>query len=176
MKRLAVTVLALTVASMSAACDDDDNPTGPDDSVTFTAQLSPANEVPPITSVEATGSGNVTIRFDLSRDGAGTITAATANFTVNLTGFPSTTAINIAHIHGPAAAGATGPIVVDTGLAAGQVTLTNGVGAFTRDGIAVLPASLSAVQDMLNNPANYYFNVHSAMHGSGVVRGPLVRQ
>src|SRR6186997_1534381 len=110
MKRLAVAPLALTVAILGVACDDN-NPTTPDNSVTLTAQLLPANEVPPVTDAEASGSGNVTIRFDVTRDSSGTITAATANFTVNLTGFPGTTAINIAHIHGPAPAGQTGPIV-----------------------------------------------------------------
>jgi hypothetical protein len=176
MKRLAVALLALTVAFVSAACDDD-NPTTPDNSVTFTAQLSPANEVPPVTDAEATGSGTVTIRIDLTRDSAGTITAATANFTVNLTGFPGTTQIILAHIHGPASPGSTAGVKIDTGITAGQITLTNGAASFTRNGIPVTaPVLTTELPDMIANPSSYYFNVHSQLHGSGVVRGTLAKQ
>src|SRR6186713_2373544 len=172
MKRLAVAPLALTVAILGVACDDN-NPTTPDNSVTLTAQLLPANEVPPVTDAEASGSGTVTIRFDVTRDSAGAITAATANFTVNLTGFPGTTQIILAHIHGPGAAGTTAPVKIDTGITAGQITLTGGAASFTRNGITGAPAD---VTDMINNPASYYFNVHSQLHGQGVIRGQLVRQ
>jgi len=174
MKRLAAALLALTMAFVGVACDDDNPPTSPDNSVTLTAQLSPANEVPPVTDAEASGSGNVTIRFDVTRDSGGTITAATVNFTVNLTGFPGTTQIILAHIHGPAAAGATAPVKIDTGITTGQITLTGGAASFTRT--APGPITPADVTDMINNPSSYYFNVHSQLHGSGVIRGPLVRQ
>src|SRR2546427_3414004 len=55
----------------------------------FKAELKSANEVPPITDAEATCTGNATVTF----------TATTAKFDVVISGCPTTTAINIGHIH-----------------------------------------------------------------------------
>jgi hypothetical protein len=168
MKPLFALVAALVLV---AGCSDSDTAPADDNRPRFTASLLPSNEVPPITSTEQTGSGSVVVHLNLTRDSAGAITAATADFEVELSGFPATTAITIAHIH-TGAAGANGGIVVNTGLAAGEVTLTNGVGRFTKTGISVTAANAQAI---LNNPAGYYFNVHSSAHPGGVVRGQLVR-
>ena len=172
-KFLALAAVSL-VALMGAACgDDDDNgPTPLPTRITFTSVLSPANEVPAITGAEATGSGNATIAFNLTRDSAQAITAATADFSVTLAGFPATTAINAAHIH-TGVAGATSGVLVDTGLTAGIVTLTNGAGSFTQNGRAL---QADVAQNIINNPAGFYFNVHSSANPGGVVRGQLVRQ
>jgi hypothetical protein len=167
---IGISVLALVLAA-SAACDD--SPTEPgDETIRFTAQLSPANEVPPVTNVEASGSGTATIDFDIDRNSGGTITSATAKFQVTLAGFPAPTPLTVAHIHG-GASGATGGIIVDTGLAAGEVNLTNGTGGFTKEAITV---SATVAQDIINNPGNFYFNVHSVLNPGGMVRGQLVRQ
>ncbi|HEX5217811.1 MAG TPA: CHRD domain-containing protein [Vicinamibacterales bacterium] len=164
--------LALTVAACGAACGDD-SPTSPDDTVTFTAQLLPANETPPVTNAESSGSGSATIRFNLTRNTAGAVTAATANFQVSLTGFPDNTSLTMAHIHNNVA-GQAGPIVIDTGLTPGQVSLGSGAGNFARDGIPV--ADLALVQNIITNPSQYYFNVHSSTNSGGMARGQLVKQ
>lgn len=170
MKRFAF-VVALSLLTIVAACDD--SPTNPSNNVpTFTMTLTTANEVPPITGVEASGSGNVTIRLNITRDAANTITAATVDFAVTMTGFPATTAINVAHIH-EGAAGATGPIRVNTGLAAGEVTLVGGAGSFTKNAVNV--TDLSVIQRILDNPSAFYFNVHSTLNPGGVIRAQLVR-
>ena len=171
MKRLAALALAVTVAAFGAACDDD-SPTTPTESVTFTAQLSPANEVPPVANAEASGSGTVSIQLDLVRNAAGTITNATATFQVALTGFPANTPLVGAHIHS-GNAGVNGPVEVNTGLTSGQVTLSAGAGNFSRPGIAV---SVEDAQNMLNTPSAFYFNVHTVLSPDGVARGQLVRQ
>jgi hypothetical protein len=94
-------------------------------------------------------------------------------FVVNLSGFPAGTPINIAHIH-EAPAGTTGSVRVATTLAAGQVVLSStGTGSFT----SVAPGQDAALlQAIINNPAGYYFNAHSTLNPTGVVRGQLVRQ
>ena len=79
--------------------------------------------------------------------------------------------IILAHIH-TGAAGIAGPVIVNTGIAQGQVGLTNGVGSFTVNGISVTAANAQAI---INNPAGHYFNVHSQAFTGGVVRGQLVR-
>lgn len=172
MKRLAVVAVALALSS--AACSKSSTapsttPTKP----TFTAELRASNEVPPITNAESGGTGNATITFDVTRDGAGNVSGGTATFVVNLSGFPPGTPLNIAHIH-QAPAGTNGSIVFNTALAAGEVT-TNATGSasFTKAGVA--PADPAIVNVIINNPAGFYFNVHSTLNPGGVVRGQLVK-
>ena len=168
MKLVKCAVLLLAIASVG--CDD--NPNDPsDEPVTFTATLTSANEVPPVSNAEAGASGTATIRLNVTRDSSQTITAATADFDVTMTGFPAGSTITLAHIH-EAPAGQNGGIVVNTGIASGQVTLNNGAGSFTRNGINVDPA---VAQRIIDNPAAFYFNVHSALNPGGVIRGQLVR-
>jgi hypothetical protein len=167
MKRLSVFAIALSF--VCAACGG----TAVSPSAvrpTFTAVLSPANEVPAITDAESSGSGNVTVTFDTTFSG-GNITAATATFVAQLSGFPPNTPINIAHIH-PGAVGVNGGVLVSTGLTAGELVLQNGSGTFTKGPVTVLP---EVAQQIMNNPAGFYFNVHSTAHPGGVARGQLQR-
>jgi hypothetical protein len=172
MKRLAI----LTVASMIGAVGCGSSTTSPSSSSptkpTFTADLRPANEVPPISNAEQSGSGNATVTLDVTKDAAGNITGGTATFVVNLSGFPAGTPINIAHIH-QAAAGTNGAIVFSTSLAAGEVTLATGSGSFVKAGIP--PPDPAVLQAIINNPAGFYFNVHSTLNPGGVARGQLVK-
>lgn len=171
MNRLIGTAILAAAVALSAACDD--SPTEPDDeTIRFTAQLSPASEVPPVANAEASGSGVATIDLNVDRNSSGAITGATADFQITMTGFPAATPLTVAHIHS-GVSGATGGIIVDTGLAAGQVTLTSGSGGFDRDAVTV---EASVAQDIINNPGNFYFNVHSVLNPGGVARGQLVRQ
>jgi hypothetical protein len=172
MYRIATTALVVALGMFTAGCDDDDNPVSPSNTIRFTASLLPSNEVPPVTGPEASGTGTVTITFNLTRDSSQNITAATADFATALTGFPANTPANLAHIHmNPA--GQNGGIVVDVGLVPGEVVLTNGSGSFTRNGRTVTP---DVAQGIINNPAGFYYNVHSTQNPGGFARGQLVRQ
>lgn len=172
MKRLSIATC--TLALIAAGCSKSNSPSTPTTPTkpTFTADLRASNEVPPITNAESGGTGTATITFDVTRDAANNVTGGTATFVVNLSGFPAGTPINIAHIH-QGAAGTTGGIVFSTSLAAGEVTLATGSGSFTKAGVA--PADPAVIQQIINNPAGYYFNVHSTLNPGGVVRGQLVR-
>jgi hypothetical protein len=167
--RASILLLALVVAGVPACSNS--NSTGASQTATFTAALSPTNEVPAATGSETSGSGNATITLTFQMDSSNNVTSATATFNVSLTGFPSTTVFTMAHIH-QAAAGVAGAIVVNTGLASGQVTLTNGAGSFTETSVSV-PADIA--QSMLSSPSGFYFNVHTVANASGVARGQLVR-
>jgi len=170
MKRLSPIALVLAIAA--AGCSSNSSPTNPSPTnPTFTAALSPANEVPPVTNAESTVSGNASITLVTAKDAAGNITSASATFVVNLTGFPAGSAVNIAHIHEGASTCAC-PVVVNTSLAAGEVTITNGVASFTKSGITVDPA---VAQRILANPSGFYFNVHTTLNAGGVARGTLTR-
>jgi hypothetical protein len=138
----------------------------------FTADLKTSNEVPAIANAEASCSGKGTFTLNTTKDASGTITAANALFETDVTGCPAGTAINIGHIH-KAAAGANGSVVINSGLAAGELTLTAGAGKITK-AAATVDAALAA--DVIANPANYYMNWHSTLNPGGVIRGQLVKQ
>lgn len=172
----------LLVALSLSGCDDD-TPTEPGDPnvVVFTAQLSAANEVPPITNAESTARGDVTITMRVQRDASNNITGSTFDFVVNLNNFPGGSVWQLAHIH-EGAPGIAGPVRVNTGLTpATAVTITNGTVTNHRfTGVPFGPNEradfATHIQQMLVNPNGYYFNVHTALNGSGAVRGPLVIQ
>jgi hypothetical protein len=168
MKRSGLLLLGLCLLG-AAGCDDDS--TAPSSlPIVMTATLSPANEVPPIANAENTGSGAVQITFNVTRDANGAVTAGTVDFHFQLSGFPSSTTISAAHIH-PGSAGTNGGVLVNTGLSS-PVTQTGGVLTFTATGVNVPAATLQAI---VNNPAGYYFNVHSPTNPGGVARGQLNR-
>jgi hypothetical protein len=170
MKRLSPFAVVLALAA--AGCSSNSTPTNPSPTnPTFTATLSPANEVPPITNAESTVNGNASITLVVTRDASQNITAASATFVVNLTGFPAGSAVNIAHIHEGANTCAC-PVVVNTSLAAGEVSISNGVASFTKTGINV---DAAVAQRILSNPAGFYFNVHTTLNPGGVARGQLSR-
>jgi hypothetical protein len=172
MKRL----LTLAAAFLMVTGCGSKTPTSPSNAnqVRFTAALLPSNEVPPITNAEASGNGLATITLNLTRDAGGAITAASADFLVTMNGFPANTTVTAAHIH-PAPAGQNGSALVSLGITPGEFVLVNGLLTFTRTGIT---SNLDAAraQDIINNPANYYFNIHSTVNGGGFARGQLVKQ
>lgn len=173
MKSLALFgLLALSV--VAAACGSNSNtPTTPSPaaSATFTAALRPSSEVPPITGDEANGAGTATLTFNLTRDAAGTVTAATMDATVSVQGFPAGTALTASHIH-PGVIGANGGVYVSLGLAAGEVTFATGSGSFTKRGVALTADEANSI---LANPASYYLNIHTAANPGGAARGQLTR-
>lgn len=165
-------LLAIPACAFLAGCSDNETTAPSTPPVVFSALLSPANEVPAVSGSESTGHGAAQIQFDITRDANGAITSATTTFYFQLAGFPGGTTIVGAHIH-PAPAGMNGPVIISTGLATlNTVTLTNGAGEFTFRGMAADPAF---VQQIINNPSAFYFNVHSPSNPGGFSRGQLVR-
>jgi hypothetical protein len=176
MHRFVPTVaLAALVAVSASACSNKTQTTPTDNNTArFTAPMNAANEVPAIgNAVDANGVGVATITFHLTRDAANNVTAATVDYVVNLSGFPAGTSLTNAHIHIGAAGVGPGNVVVPTTLVGGEVVLTNGSGGFTKNGVN---GDAAVVQNILNNPAGFYFNVHTAANTGGAVRGQLVKQ
>jgi hypothetical protein len=173
MKRFVFSAIALAFVASACTSDSATSPSQP--KPTFSALLKTSNENPPISGAEATGTGNSTMTFDVTRDASGNITAATVTFVVNLSGFPPGTPIRIAHIH-TGAAGVNGAVVIDTGLTPGDglVTLADGSGSFTKTA-TVASTSFNIVNQILANPSAFYFNAHSLVNPGGVVRGQLDR-
>jgi hypothetical protein len=115
---------------------------------TLTARASAANEVPTPGPAGATASATFTI--DTS--------SGQVCYTATASGLPAPAA---AHIH-KGASGVAGPVVVP--LDASKI---NG-GART-----CLTADTALVADIVANPANYYFNVHTPEFSAGAARGQL---
>jgi hypothetical protein len=174
-KRLAVIGTTLVLA---AACGSDGptTPSGNTGPIVFTAQLSAANENPPITNADANARGTVTITFNVPRDSAtGAVTGGgSATFQAQMQGFPSGQVIRNAHIHTGAAA-VNGAILVDTTLTpASPITLdANGTGTLN---LTNSQLTQDWATQIVANPSGYYFNIHSATNPGGAMRGQLVRQ
>jgi len=117
--------------------------------VNYAADLSAAKEVPPN---DAKGTGAVAATFD----------TASKKLTYTITYRGLTGAATAAHFHGPAAEGANAPPVVPipaTGLASpikGEAVLTD-----------AQAADLAA--------GKWYFNVHTAAHAPGELRGQVMK-
>ena len=170
MNRLSLLVVGLSVLAIGCG---DSSPAGPSQATTttstFTVPLSAGNEVPAITNADVSGSGTARIALTVTRDGSGTITSATANFQISVTGFPAGTTVTKAHLHN-GTRGVNAGVFVDTNLASGELTVTNGSGSITKNGINV-PADKAAA--ILNDRAGHYFNVHTALNPDGAIRGQL---
>jgi hypothetical protein len=172
MKRLSVVAFAL--ALFATACgSSSSSPTSPTaaGNPVFSASLSPANEVPPVTNAESTVTGTANITLNVTKDGAGNITSASAIFAVTVGGFPAGSTINIAHIH-EGAATCVCPVVVNTTISPGEVTIANGLASFTK---TVAITDVSIAQRIISNPGGFYFNIHTVANPSGVARGVLVK-
>ena len=159
MKRLAL-ISCVAALALAGCGSSNKNPSGPSNTTVFTVTLLPSNEVPPITNAESSGRGTavITVHSDTN----------TIDFNVSLTGFPNGTAIRAAHIH-PGPAGQNGNVLVSTGLSDVR-TLDNGSGTLSFNGVGT---SAENITNILANPQNFYFNIHSSTNPGGVARGQL---
>lgn len=173
MKRFAMLALVL---AFGISCDD--SPTSPSDPnvARFTAILLPSNEVPAITNADVTASGTMQLTMTVTRDAASTITGATYDFVINYTGFPANTTLTGAHIHA-SPAGFNSGVVVGLPLTASDTAVPTGQAAIVKPGVSANnPANAATVaQNIFNNPAGNYFNVHTTLNTGGAIRGQLVR-
>jgi CHRD domain-containing protein len=162
MKRLAIPVAILALA-LAGCGSDNSTPTTPSNLVIFSTSLTPQAEVPPITTAEsvARGTATITIHKDTNQ----------IDFQCSVTGFPAGSALNNAHIHGPnAPAGVPASVFVGTGISAANFpTLNNGAATFQ----ITQTATADQINQILANPQNFYFNLHSVANPGGVMRGQL---
>ena len=175
MKSLSILAVALSILAVGCGSKSPTAASANPNQVKFIATLLPSNEVPAITNADASGRGTATATLNLTKDAAGTITAASFDYALDLNSFPAATTLTAAHIH-PGAAGANGGALISMNLGAGEIVLVNG----TQTGITKtnLTTNLTpaVAQDIINNPSQYYFNVHTTLNTGGAARGQLVKQ
>jgi uncharacterized protein (TIGR03437 family) len=134
------------------------------------ADMSPANEVPPIPGLNASASGSAFILF--TRDANGVVNDGTVYYDVNYN-FPGPITLTGLHIH-PGAAGANGPARLNTPLSAtNPVVDADGVGSLAFKVEANNPGNLDTLRIVLANPAGAYMNVHTSDNTGGATRGQL---
>jgi CHRD domain len=119
--------------------------------VNYTADLKSSAEVPPN---DSKGTGSVTATYDT--------VAKKLSYTATYSGL--TGPATAAHFHGPAAAGANAPPVVPVPSAAVAVSPIKGDATLTDAQAADLEAG------------KWYFNVHTAAHGAGELRGQVMKK
>ena len=136
----------------------------------FTATLSPSSENPPITGVGANGAATVLVHT--TRDSSGALTQAVVDFHIQLN---TEANINIfaMHIH-RGAQGVNGPVVIDSNFGT-AIDFTPGTYNLFRQNVVTSSDGLGVVEDLLENPAGFYVNMHSSVNRGGVVRGQLTR-
>ena len=132
----------------------------------FKLHLKPSQEVPPIKGLKAKAVGSVT--FDLERSSTGSIVSGDAIFYFNYK-FPGSVTISGLHVH-QAAKGVAGDIVISSDVA----TFTDADG---QGNITAVKTGTSAIilQAILNNPRNYYVNLHTTTppHPGGALRDQM---
>jgi len=136
--------------------------------------MSPANEVPAVTTTTASGIGTV-IAY-ITRDTIGNLTSAQIAFQVDYTGMTEGQSFTGMHIH-YGAAGANGGVTLDSGItsAASVPVATGGSGtlyAKAEMNIFRLNADKS-LYALLNDPSGVYLNVHTNVNPGGVMRTQL---
>ena len=131
-------------------------------------KMSPTSENPPVVTT-AVGYGEAA--FHTRRGTNGTLTSATIDFHVTYYLGQAETLTGM-HIH-RGAAGANGPIVLDPRFERTPVPAGNGV--IFKQMTVTDPAQLEIVQQVLDNPAGFYMNVHAATAPGGIMRAQLRR-
>jgi uncharacterized protein (TIGR03437 family) len=157
---LTLRVLTLVLASLGAVGAQTLDP------IFFYANMTTENEVPPVTGVQASGTG--ILAFHILRDASGAIQAGAVDFDVHFT-HPEATFVGL-HIH-PGAAGVNGGVVINTGLSANNTVVhPGGAGRITRQ---VVVTNVALLEQILAQPDQFYVNLHTTVNPGGVIRGQL---
>jgi len=132
--------------------------------------MSPANEVPAITGLNASATGAVTTIITRRSDGS--INSGEVIFHVNYA-FPAKITFTGLHIH-TGAAGVNGPVTLNSSLTRIDSS-DSGTGTLTyRNEIDVTnAASVAALDGLFLNPAGYYINLHTVDNPGGAVRAQM---
>src|SRR5262249_10756292 len=127
----------------------------------FKINMSPANEVPPITTANTSATGWITAK--VNRTANNVIVGGTVTFDVNYVSDGPITLTGL-HIHYPGTAAVNAPVVIDSGIGgeANSVDSPMGSGNVTR--VATIDSTnatqIAALTSLISAPDNAYVNLH----------------
>lgn len=140
------------------------------DHMRFSVWMSPANETPPITDLDAgapCGISVYTLRYE-----DGEVRAGVVLFDVNYR-FPGAADFTGMHIH-EGAAGVAGPVKISSGLTAAESESSpGGFGSIYRATVVSDAAGVAALNGLTANPEAFYVNLHTRVNPGGAVRAQL---
>jgi uncharacterized protein (TIGR03437 family) len=139
------------------------------DSAVLQVTMLPQNETPPISGLNASAPAEIGIYTTRNPDG--TVAAGAVNFGVEAR-FPAAATFTGLHIHS-GAAGVAGTVVIPTDLGTTNVVSDTGNASIFRWVTVGDSAGVQALNGILQNPANYYVNLHTSDHPGGAVRAQL---
>jgi uncharacterized protein (TIGR03437 family) len=140
------------------------------DRMDFQLDMTTANEVPPITGLDANAGGRVTVYTVRGREGAAQ--AGVVVFNIN-PAFPQSTEFTGLHIH-DGIAGQNAGVTIDTRLTSSPLLFgTGGTGNITRMVTIGAGQALTSLNSLIVNPSRHYVNLHTSTHRGGAVRAQL---
>ncbi len=140
-------------------------------SIPFRANLSTANEVPPL---GLAASGSATVWIHAVRSASGAVTEAVVDFNVDYN-FPDGIKVTGLHIH-RGIRGQNGPVVLDSGVRSSEpVDDPTGKAGIVRQSAKLDSATaISAINDLLLDPSQFYVNLHTTVNPGGAIRGQVL--
>jgi len=140
----------------------------------FFNQMTQAEENPP-TGVTGTANSMTYVRLD--RDSTGNVTGGAVSFNINFNMGSQQTFTGF-HIHN-GKIGVNGPVVINTGLSPTNTVVTNaeGTGSINREvSISASDPPFDFLRGLVENPENYYVNIHTTVFTGGVIRAQLAKE
>lgn len=141
------------------------------ETIVFTAQLLPSSEVPPgsVSPPETGAFGTVIVTLAVTRGVTNGILSTVAQIEFLVSGLPSSSTITQGQVH-QGGSGVNGPVKIDAGVPSGGVQPVGGIARFLGTNLFVATPDTT---EMIANPGNFYFNVHTALSPGGALRGQL---
>jgi hypothetical protein len=139
----------------------------------YKTNMSPSNEVPPITTVDTAVTGWITGK--ISRDANGTINGGDVTFDMDYTNTGAIT-FNGLHIHHPGVSGVNTPVIINTGLSGSNtIGSATGSGNITRrvTVASTSAAGLAALNARITAPDTAYVNIDTTIFPNGVARSQM---
>ncbi|PYS51407.1 MAG: hypothetical protein DMG13_18685 [Acidobacteria bacterium] len=138
--------------------------------------MTQAEENPP-TNVPGWSNSMTYVRVD--RDSTGNVVSGAVSFNLNFNMGGGPVTFTGLHIHREKI-GVNGSVVIDTRIGGGAASVTDadGIGSINRE-VPIdssNPSALESLRGLIENPENYYVNIHTTQFPGGIIRSQLAKE